>query len=280
MERTISAIVPAERVIDDGDMLLWRALPLAERDHLGPFVFLDHYRHRSRRGIGDKPHPHAGIEVISYLLEGGVEHRDSMGMTDRLGPGDAQCIRAGRGMIHAEQPLGARHGLQLWTSLPPAQKLAEPAYASFRAENIPSLAYEGAMLKVLAGRVDGIEGPLRLATPTVLAHLQLAPKAAVSVSVDGALELGCYVMNGSVESGSARIDSGMLAVFTQGDRVSIAAAGTQATDLILLGGAQVEGALLFSGPFVMDTPERLEQAKQDFASGKMGTLDGVPFPSR
>lgn len=277
MQRSIALNAPALRLIDDGDMLLWRALPLAERDHLGPFVFLDHYRHRSRRGIGDKPHPHAGIEVLSYLLEGGVEHRDSMGMTDRLGPGDAQCIRAGRGMLHAEQPLGARHGLQLWTTLPPAQKLAEPTYASFRAESIPSFTYPGARLKVLAGRVDGIEGMLRLASPTVLAHVQLAPGASVSLAVDDAIELGLYVMNGRLETGGAGIESGMLTVLTSGDRVSIAAVGEQPADVILLGGAQVEGALLFSGPFVMDTPQRLEQAKRDFASGKMGTLDGIPF---
>src|SRR6185312_11818543 len=94
MTRTIATVLPGQRVIDDGDMVLWRALPTDRRDHLGPFVFIDHYRHQSRRGIGDRPHPHAGIEVLSYLLEGSVEHRDSMGRTDRLGPGDAQHIRA------------------------------------------------------------------------------------------------------------------------------------------------------------------------------------------
>ena len=277
MERSIAQTIPSQRVIDDGDMLLWRALPLAARDHLGPFVFIDHYRHQSRRGIGDTPHPHAGIEVLSYLLEGGVEHRDSMGLTDRLGPGDAQCIRAGRGMLHAEQPLGGRHGLQLWTSLPPALKLAEPNYASFRAASIPSLAYEGVQVKVLAGRVDGLEGPLTLATPTVFAHIQLAPGARVSLSVDAAAELGLYVMNGRVAAGGASIESGVLVVLTGGDRVSIAATGQQPADVALLGGAQVEGPLLFAGPFVMDTPARLEQARRDFLSGKMGTLDGVPF---
>lgn len=277
MERSIAQTLPAQRVIDDGDMLLWRALPLAARDHLGPFVFIDHYRHQSRRGIGDTPHPHAGIEVLSYLLEGGVEHRDSMGLTDRLGPGDAQCIRAGRGMLHAEQPLGGRHGLQLWTSLPPALKLAEPNYASFRAAGIPSLAHEGVQVKVLAGRVDGLEGPLTLATPAVFAHIQLAPGARVSLSVDAAAELGLYVMNGRVATGGAFIESGVLVVLTAGDRVSIAATGQQPADVALLGGAQVEGPLLFAGPFVMDTAARLEQARRDFLSGKMGTLDGVPF---
>lgn len=277
MERSIAQTIPSQRVIDDGDMLLWRALPLAARDHLGPFVFIDHYRHQSRRGIGDTPHPHAGIEVLSYLLEGGVEHRDSMGLTDRLGPGDAQCIRAGRGMLHAEQPLGGRHGLQLWTSLPPALKLAEPNYASFRSASIPSLAHEGVQVKVLAGRVDGLEGPLTLATPTVFAHIQLAPGARVSLSVDAAAELGLYVMNGRVATGGASIESGVLVVLTGGDQVSIAATGQQPADVALLGGAQVEGPLLFAGPFVMDTAARLEQARRDFLSGKMGTLDGVPF---
>jgi redox-sensitive bicupin YhaK (pirin superfamily) len=131
MNRRIGSRLAAQRVIDDGDMLLCRALPSADRLSVGPFVFVDHYRHRSRRGIGDRPHPHAGIEVLSYLLEGAVEHRDSMGFRDRLGPGDAQWIRAGRGILHAEQPAGGRHGLQLWTSLPPARKFAEPAYASY-----------------------------------------------------------------------------------------------------------------------------------------------------
>lgn len=277
MERTIAVTLPAQRIINDGDMLLWRALPLAERNHLGPFVFIDHYRHQSRRGIGDKPHPHAGIEVLSYLLEGGVEHRDSTGMTDLLGPGDAQYIRAGRGIIHAEQPQGGRHGLQLWTSLPSTQKLAEPAYASFRAADIPSFKHKGAQIKVLAGSIDGIQGPMKLASPTTLAHIQLVKNATVTLHVDGKAELGVYVMNGKIDAHGTTINPGELAILTQGDRVSISAAGTQPADVILLGGMPVEGKLLFSGPFVMDTPERLAQAKQDFISGKMGSLDGVPF---
>jgi redox-sensitive bicupin YhaK (pirin superfamily) len=101
MHREIASPLFAEQVIDDGDMVLYRALPALDRVSVGPFVFVYHYRHHSRRGIGDKPHPHAGIEVVSYLLEGGVEHRDSAGFRDKLGPGDAQWIRAGRGILHA-----------------------------------------------------------------------------------------------------------------------------------------------------------------------------------
>lgn len=278
MQRTIEAVLPSQRVIDDGDMLLWRALPLPARESLGPFVFIDHYRHYSRRGIGDSPHPHAGIEVISYLLEGGVEHRDSEGFRDRLGPGDAQWIRAGRGMLHAEQPTGGRHGLQLWTSLPPAMKFAEPAYASFRAADIPEIRRDGAKVRVIAGTVDGVEGPMRNATPTIFAHIQLDAGASVTLTVDETAELGLYVLDGRIEGIThATIGPGELAILGSGPQLTVTAIAGQRADVALLGGAPVEGALIFAGPFVMDTPEHVERAKRDFASGRMGRLDGVPF---
>lgn len=276
--RVIQSVLPAQRTIDDGDMLLWRALPLPARTSLGPFVFLDHYRHRSRRGIGDRPHPHAGIEVISYLMEGGVEHRDSAGFRDRLGPGDAQWIRAGRGMLHAEQPTGGRHGLQLWTSLPPAQKLAEPAYASYRAADIPEIGRTGARVRVIAGQMEGRHGPMATASPTLFAHIRLDPGANVTLPVDPGQELGLYVTDGALDIGAgAALASGALAVLSPGNQVTLTAARDDSAGIALLGGAPAEGPILFAGPFVMDTPERLSQAQQDFSSGKMGRLDGVPF---
>ena len=276
-QRTIETLLPEDRVIDDGDMLLRRALPVEGQPSLGPFVFLDHYRHHSRRGIGDKPHPHAGIEVISYLLDGSVEHRDSVGFRDLLGPGDAQWIRAGRGMLHAEQPDSGRHGLQLWTSLPPSMKLAEPDYASFRAADIPEIQFPGASVRVIAGKVNDTTGPMKNATPTVFAHVQLEPGAKVDLDVE-ADELGCYVLEGEIEglSGEALLP-GTLALFGPGTHIALQAAAGQPANVALLGGDRVEGELIFDGPFVMDTPERILRAKRDFLSGKMGRLDGVPF---
>ena len=276
-QRRIETIIPSDRVIDDGDMLLRRALPTDGQPSLGPFVFLDHYRHQSQRGIGDKPHPHAGIEVISYLLDGGVEHRDSLGFRDRLGPGDAQWIRAGRGMLHAEQPAGGRHGLQLWTSLPPSMKFAEPDYASFRAADIPEIRSPGASTRVIAGKVDDSAGPMRNATPTVFAHVRLEPGAQVDLGID-ADELGFYVLEGEVEGPDGEtLGPGTLAMFGSGTQVVLKAADGQAANVALLGGDRVEGELIFDGPFVMDTPEHAMQAKRDFLSGKMGRLEGVPF---
>lgn len=276
-ERTIATILPGQRVIDDGDMLLWRALPLHDRVSVGPFVFLDHYRHRSRRGIGDAPHPHAGIEVISYLLEGGVEHRDSAGFRDTLGPGDAQWIRAGRGILHAETPTGGRHGLQLWTSLPPAQKFMDPAYASFRASQIPEFARAEARIRVIAGQVEDCAGPIATTSPTLLAHVHLAGGGAVTLTID-APELGLYVLDGELDTGGGTLlGPGALAILTPGSGLRLKASTQGPVDVALIGGAPAEGPILFGGPFVMDAPEHLSQAKRDFASGKMGRLDGVPF---
>jgi redox-sensitive bicupin YhaK (pirin superfamily) len=277
MNRRIETLLAAQRVIDDGDMLLYRALPSADRLSVGPFVFVDHYRHHSRRGIGDKPHPHAGIEVLSYLLEGAVEHRDSMGFRDRLGPGDAQWIRAGRGILHAEQPEGGRHGLQLWTSLPPAQKSAEPAYASYRASEIPEIRRDGATVRVIAGSLENATGPMMLATPTVFAHAQLDAGATVTLAVDQAAELALYVLDGAVEGGGSPVVAGELAILAPGSHVTITATKERSATVALIGGQAAEGPILFSGPFVMDTPERLAQAKQDYLAGRMGRLEGVPF---
>jgi len=278
MDRRIETRLAAQRVVDDGDMRLFRALPAPDRPSVGPFVFVDHYRSRSARGIGDKPHPHAGIEVLSYLLEGGVEHRDSMGFRDRLGPGDAQWIRAGRGILHAEQPAGARHGLQLWTSLPPTQKLAEPTYKSWRAADIPEIGRAGARVRVIAGSVDDVTGPMTLATPTVFAHAEIDAGATVTLAVEQGHELGLYVLDGALDGGNGSpIDAGELAVLTPGPNVVLAAAGKRPATVALIGGQPAEGPILFAGPFVMDTAERLMQARQDYLAGRMGRLEGVPF---
>ena len=277
MNCRIETRLAAQRIIDDGDMLLFRALPAPDRPSVGPFVFVDHYRHRSRRGIGDRPHPHAGIEVLSYLLEGGVEHRDSMGFRDRLGPGDAQWIRAGRGILHAEQPEGGRHGLQLWTSLPPEQKFAAPTYRSWRASDIPEISRPGGRVRVIAGTMEDVTGPMVLATPSLFAHATLEAGATLTLGVEGGHELALYVLEGALESeGSSPFVAGELAVLTQGSAV-VLATGEQPATVAVIGGQPAEGPILFAGPFVMDTPERLAQARRDYLAGRMGRLEGVPF---
>lgn len=275
VERGVARLLPAEDVIDDGDMHLRRALPHDDQVSVGPFVFLDHYRHRSMRGIGDRPHPHAGIEVVSYLLEGGVEHRDSMGNRDRLGPSDAQFIRAGRGMLHAEQPLSGRHGLQLWLKLPAHLQDVEPTYSSLRSERLPVWSEAGGRCVIVAGNVNGLQGPMALSGGAVMASLDLPARSSMRL-VCTAAEAGLYVLGGLADIGGVSIGPGSLGVLTVGSQVRVNATGEVPLQVLLFGGDALIGPVLFSGPFVMDSPERLAQARRDYATGRMGRLDGVP----
>jgi redox-sensitive bicupin YhaK (pirin superfamily) len=200
-----------------------------------------------------------------------------MGFRDRLGPHDAQFIRAGRGIIHAEQPQGGRHGLQLWISLPPELKMVEPTYTSIRATDIPTITHKGSQLYVVAGLVNGTQGPMALSGGAIFARLQLDAHANAKLEVAPAPELGIYVLQGKVIIGEMILNTGDLGMLSSGSSLDIKALGDEAVELALLGGLPVQGEVLFSGPFVMDTAERLAQAKKDFLEGRMGQLEGVPF---
>lgn len=270
MDRSIEAVIAPQRVVDDGDMLLYRALPQRGRESVGPFVFIDHYRSQSKRGIGDKPHPHAGIEVLSYLLEGGVVHRDSMGFTDTLGPGDAQWIASGRGVIHAETPTSGRHGLQLWTSLPPKLKHMKPEYKSIHAADIPVTTQDGVSLRTVAGTVNQQQGPFKTYSDAVLARVSLDAGASTRIVVDAGMEIGVYAISGAPNVAGRALKPGELAIMGEGDAVAISA--NNASEAVVLGGPKIDYPLVFDGPFVMDSEQRIAQAYDDYRNGLMGKL--------
>ncbi|MGE8081971.1 pirin family protein [Peribacillus loiseleuriae] len=257
MHRTVESIIKGQKVIDDGDMTLFRALPQIERRSLGPFVFLDHYKHDSKRGIGDQPHPHAGIEVYTYLIKGKMEHSDSRGFKDVLEQGDSQWIRAGSGILHAEKPFEGRHGLQLWTALPPEKSEIEPAYKSFKSNVIPVIEKDGATIQVLTGTVDGVRGLIESETPTVLSCINFSRSTSIEIEVNESFELGLYGVLGSFTVDNKTIQTGELAVLSSGDKIT--------------------WKIFFSGPFVATSKEGLSKAEKNFVAGNMGTLDGVPF---
>ena len=168
--KTSATTRPFARVIDSvwanvGDNLkVRRALPAAGQKSLGPWVFLDHFGPlpTDPRGHGVPPHPHAGIETVTYLLEGGMAHRDSAGHEGRVEAGGAQWMTSGRGIVHAERPFGpdseamfSLHGMQLWTSLPRALKMMEPRYQRIEARDVPSVEIDGATVRVIAGQSNG-----------------------------------------------------------------------------------------------------------------------------
>lgn len=267
--------IPAK---EDNSIRLYRSLPTNKIESLGPFVFVDYYITQGTKGIGDTPHPHAGIEVISYLFEGESVHKDSLGNTDTLSDGDAKFIKSGKGIIHKETPKRARKGLQLWTSLPPEQKFDEAEYYSYKADKIPTFKLNENEIKVIAGELNGHKGILPTAKPTVLIHIHFDNLNPITLPTNDLWELGVYVINGQVmvaEKGPLNI--GDLVILTKGNEITLQAYGDLTVDVVLLGGEKIDYPLFFDGPFVMDSQENIMKAYQNYQTGKMGSLDGVPF---
>lgn len=275
--------VLGSQVAPVGTFTVRRALPARDRHAVGPWVFLDHFGpFKVTPGVdGVGPHPHAGIETVTYLLSGRNEHRDSAGHTGIVAAGGAQWMTAGRGIVHAERPLAASddelhmHGIQLWTSLPRLAKLMAPRYQRLEASAIPSVDRGGARVRVVAGNLEGLEGPAEVLMPLVLAHVTLAAGATWEAAVTDGFEMAAYVIAGTVAAGDgAHAKAGEIALFgMDGERISLSNPGAGAAEVMLLGGAPAEGPLVFHGPFVMNSVEQVRAAEVAYRTGRMGTLE-------
>jgi quercetin 2,3-dioxygenase len=282
------------RVLDShwanvGDNLkVRRALPAAGKNSLGPWVFLDHFgpMPTDPRGHGVPPHPHAGIETVTYLLEGGMAHRDSAGHEGRVQAGGVQWMTSGRGIVHAERPFGrdektmfTLHGMQLWTSLPRALKMMPPRYQRIEAKDVPEIDKDGATIRVIAGDSDGLHGPADVLMPLFLWHVALAPGARWQGKIPADMEAGVYVMEGvvSVNEDGSKLRVGQLGVLEastalEAQTIALRNDGDTLAHIMLLGGAPAEGPLVFHGPFVMSTVEQIRQAEKAYMTGQMGAL--------
>lgn len=284
-----------------GTFTVRRSLPVPERKSVGPWVFLDHFGpfrvKPGEDGVG--AHPHAGIETVTYLLSGRNQHRDSAGHTGIVGPGGAQWMTSGRGIIHAEAPIvenaaenGAEmtmHGIQLWTTLPRALKMMPPRYQRIAAEDIPEVAIgiDGAIsgsagsagsasgsVRVVAGEYASTVGPAEVLMPLLLWHVTLKPSGEFNAEVPAGFELAAYVISGDAAfTTGERVREGQLVLFENADGdVSFSNTGKTTLDVMLLGGAPAEGPLIFHGPFVMNSVEQVRRAERAYHSGQMGEL--------
>ena len=285
LERTTArgvAHLVDSQVAPVGTFTVRRALPFRERHSVGPWVFLDHFGpFRAKPGEdGVGPHPHAGIETVTYLLSGRNEHRDSAGHTGIVAKGGAQWMTAGRGIVHSERPLAETddertlHGIQLWTTLPRALKSMEPRYQRIGADAIPSVAFGGARVRIVAGELGGAAGPAAILMPLFLWHVSIEPGKRFEAPIPHGHEVAAYVIEGEAAIGESRAPTGRLAVFDDVDGgIAIANPGTRPLELMVLGGAPAEGPLVFHGPFVMNTVEQVRAAEVAYRMGRMGTLD-------
>lgn len=290
--RAVASVIPAVRTLEGEGFEVRRAIPGPGFQSVGPFIMLDHFgpkEYGPGEALGAPEHPHFGIETLTYMLDGFGLHRDSIGNVSVTGPGEAQWMRAGRGIVHDEgadpeaRRIGGRsHGIQLWINLPKGHRDAEPEYKPFRGDAIPELVGNNATIRLLAGTLGAETGPVTSFSPPWLAHVSLAPGATLDLATPAGIDLGAYILSGSGKVGSpghAAREGELVRFARTGAGVSLTA--NSALEALVLGGPPVVGQLLRYGPFVADTKEELLRAVRDYQTGAMGSIDfSKPIPAR
>ena len=284
-----AVIVP--RAHDIGGFEVRRALPAQERQMVGPFIFFDQMgpgEFLTGRGLDVRPHPHIGLSTVTYLFEGEILHRDSLGSAQAIRPGDVNWMTAGRGIAHSERtdPALRTHsnrlfGIQSWVALPKVQEEAAAAFVHHPGATLPVADEAGMHLRLIAGTGWGLTAPVAVSSPLFYADAALAPGSSLPLP-DEHEERGAYIVAGTVEVAGTRFEAGRMLLFRARDRMSLRA-GPEGARLLLLGGAAMDGPRFIFWNFVSSSRERIEQAKADWKEGRFGKVPGdekefIPLP--
>jgi redox-sensitive bicupin YhaK (pirin superfamily) len=281
-------IVPRAR--DLGGFEVRRALPSAQKQMIGPFIFFDQMGPAEfliGNGIDVRPHPHIGLATVTYLFEGEVFHRDSLGTSLAIKPGEVNLMTAGRGIVHSERERGevkrAVHrlfGIQAWAALPKSEEESAPSFTHHGTDALPRIDGEGKRVRLVMGSAYGAHSPVEFPHATLFAEAVLAPGAVLPLDPDYD-ERAVYVASGEIDIAGDTFGEGRLLVFKPGDRISILALAQ--SRLVLLGGEPMDGPRHIWWNFVSSSKERIEQAKNDWRTGKFGLVPGdekefIPLP--
>lgn len=259
-----------------GGFEVGRVLPFRKRRMVGPFIFFDHIGPVDLapgipRSLDIRPHPHIGLSTVTYLFDGAITHRDSLGFRQEIRPGEVNWMVAGSGITHSERFERARaegahmHGIQTWVALPQEDEETDPAFFHHEGRDLPEWREAGVHGRLVAGESGGLRAAVRTHSPLFYEHWQMDAGSAREVPVDHP-ERAVYIASGAVEIGDTRLGAGQMAVLTPGRGVRIAA--SEPSVLILFGGEPVGERFLFWN-FVSSSKERLEQAKEDWLQQRM-----------
>ena len=272
-------IVP--RVRDLGGFQVQRVLPSARRKMVGPFIFLDRMGPAlllPGAGLDVRPHPHIGLAPVTYLSEGEILHRDSVGNVQPIRPGDVNWMTAGRGIAHSERTpadlraaSGRLAGLQLWVALPRASEESEPGFAHHDRDALPMMTEDGLQVRVVAGSFLGLRSPVALAWETVLADVVMAAGAVLPISAYHD-ERALFLIDGLIEVAGQPLEAGPLYVLKPGVQVDVTALTPVA--LALLGGEPMDGPRHIWWNFVSSSEDRIEQARADWMAGRFRQVPG------
>ena len=288
MTDAVSMIIePRSR--DLGGFEVRRILPYAKRRLVGPFVFYDHLGpavFATGKGIDVRPHPHIGLATVTYLFEGELMHRDSLGFAQQIRPGDVNWMTAGRGIVHSERSSPeARegelilHAIQSWVALPQSHEETEPSFHHHPEASLPALEIDGVALRLIAGAAYGETSPVRTFSPMFYLAAEMPAGTALTLPAEYE-ERAVHVAEGAVSVAGQDLGVGRMAVFAAGAAVTLQA--EEASRVMLLGGAAIDGPRHIWWNFVSSRPERIEQAKADWREGRFAAVPGesefIPLP--
>lgn len=274
-----------------GGFVVRRYLPAAVKQAVGPFIFFDHFGPVDVPVDADhdvRPHPHIGLATVTYLFEGAMEHRDSLGTLQRIEPGAINWMTAGRGIVHSERTpkdlVGVphrTHGLQLWAALPKAHEEDEPSFAHTPAAAIPEMEVDGAKVRVLIGSAFGHTSPVKTFSQTL--YLDVSLKAGQQLSLSGLpLEAAVYPVSGSVEIDGAPVPQNTMALLDTSNSQRVTA-NTDA-QFVIIGGEPLDGQRFLFWNFVSSSKERLVKAADDWEAQRFAKVPGetefIPLPKR
>jgi len=283
-------IVPRAR--DLGGFEVRRALPSAAKQMIGPFIFFDQMGPAEfllGPGIDVRPHPHIGLATVTYLFEGRIYHRDSLGTALAIEPGAVNLMTAGSGIVHSERETSEDRattrrlfGIQAWAALPKSHEETAPAFVHHAASDLPRIEGDGKRVRLIMGSLYGETAPTAFPHPSFYAEAVLAPGAVLPLDADWD-ERAVYIASGEIDIAGDSFGAGRLLVFRPGDRISILALSN--ARLMLLGGEPMDGPRHIWWNFVSSSKERIELAKEEWRRGRFETVPGdeaefIPLPER
>lgn len=273
--RTIVKIVTGIDTQDGAGVKLKRIIGQRSLPRIDPFLMLDEFGSDQAQDYiaGFPEHPHRGFQTVTYMLEGKMEHRDSVGNVGLIESGGIQWMNAGKGIIHAEMPKqteGMMRGFQLWVNLPAKEKMSEPGYQDIPAHCVPEVVVSAhSKVKVLAGSYAGVTGPVATqAVKPLFLDILFNQTGEVSVPITFAHNAFIYCYGGSIQIEGQVLNNGQLGELSGGDEVVISASGS--ASLIVVAGQPLDEPVVQYGPFVMNTEQEIEQALRDYQNGSLG----------
>jgi hypothetical protein len=280
--RTIQQIIPSQR-INMGGHLLDQPLPFRSVNQIDPFLLIHHWDKPilaggSQKELGVGPHPHRGFSPVTFIFKGSVRHQDSIGNNVVVSDGGTQWMHAGKGIVHSERPGldlvkngGDQEFIQFWVNTPGKYKMEAPYYLPISAEDTPLIDHKGVSIGIVAGDLEGVQGPAKTYSPQTLLRVDAKSNSTVEIPLPKHYNTLLYLLNGSLSVQGEKIASKTMIWYkNDGDKLKIEI--NEDSQFIILSGEPIGEPIVSYGPFVMNNNEELQQAVSDFQDGKMGDL--------